>query len=298
MKNNMLHPSKVYNHMDKQNILQLIKSYQGKFSQHHSKIAVYLMNNYEKAAFFTATQLAKEIGVSQPTVIRFSQFLGFATYSTFLESIQAVLKSELTSTQRLRLSLGEKSAGDGSEFDIISKEIQTLEKLANTFPHQQYNHLVDQICDSNKVFVVGTRGSASFAQYLSYFLGKVKKNVMAICYGSTGVYDQLLHIRKNDLIIAMAFPRYPRETIEIVNFCKEKKAIIAGITDKIDSPLSIISDTAIVIPITFTTIFDSYSSVMCLFNMIVTGVGKTNRKESEVLSQEFENLAKTVKIFI
>jgi DNA-binding MurR/RpiR family transcriptional regulator len=284
--------------MNKENILQLIKNYQGKFSKHHSKIAVYLMNNYEKAAFFTATQLAKEIGVSQPTVIRFSQFLGFSSYGTFLESIQAVLKDELTSTQRLKICLGQKSAVDSSEFDIISKEIQTLEKLASTFPYQQYNRLVDQICNSNKIFIVGTRGSAPLAQYLAYFLGKVKQNVIAICCGSTSAYDQLLQLREDDLIVAMAFPRYPRETLEIVRFCREKNGEIAGITDKIDSPLSKISDTAIVIPITFTTIFDSYSSVMCLFNMVVTGVGKSNRKESENLSKEFENLARTVKIFV
>ncbi|MFO7665325.1 MAG: MurR/RpiR family transcriptional regulator [Desulfobacterales bacterium] len=284
--------------MHKQNILQLIKSYKGKYSQQHSKIAVYLINNYEKAAFFTATQLARETGVSQPTVIRFSQFLGFSNYGTFLEAIQAVLKAELTSTQRLNLSLGGKSSADGSEFDIISKEIKTLEKLASTFPHKQYNHLVEEICNSNKVFVVGTRGSASLAHHLAYFLGKVKKNVMPICYGSTSVYDQLLHLRKDDLIIAMAFPRYPRETIDIVSYCKEKTVRIAGITDKIDSPLSKISDTAVIIPITFTTIFDSYSSVMCLLNMVVTGVGKTNFKESKMLSQEFESLAKKVKIFV
>lgn len=284
--------------MGQQNILQLIKAYQGKFSKQQSKIAAYLINNYEKAAFFTATQLAKEIGVSQPTVIRFSQFLGFSTYGIFLESIQEVLKYEITSTQRLRISLGKKNNFGGSEFDIIFKEMQTLEKLANTFPHQQYNQLVEQICLSNKVAIVGTRGSASFSQYLAYFLGKVKQNVMPICCGSTSAYDRLLNFKENDLIIAMAFPRYPRETIEIVRFCKEKNKKVVGITDKIDSPLSKISDVSIVIPITFTTIFDSYSSVMCLFNMIVSGVGKANHKESKVLSEEFEDLAKTVKIFI
>lgn len=280
------------------NVLQHIKSYQGKFSPHHSKIAAYIVNNYEKAAFFTATQLAKEVGVSQPTIIRFSQFLGFSTYGKFLDSIQLLLKAEITSTQRLKLSLGEMNEPGSSEFDIIYKEIQSLEKLAITFPQKQFNKLVEQISHSNKVFIVGTRGSAAFAQHFAYFLGKVKQNVTAICCGSTSAYDQLLHLKKNDLIVAMAFPRYPRETIEIVHFCREKKRKIAGITDKIDSPLAKLSDTAIVIPITFTTIFDSYCSLICLLNMFVTDVGKRNRQESEALSKEFENLAKTVKVFV
>ena len=68
--------------INKDNILQLIKSRKDRCSPKQARIASYLIENYEKAAFLTATQLAKEIGVSQPTVIRFSQFLGYSNYSS------------------------------------------------------------------------------------------------------------------------------------------------------------------------------------------------------------------------
>lgn len=283
--------------MDKQNILQLIKEHHGKFSPQQAKIAAYLMINFEKAAFMTATQLAGKIGVSQPTVIRFSQFLGFSQYSAFIEKIQALLKAKLTSIDRLRLSIGKIGTGSEAEFDIISREICTLDLLASTFPHKPFKDLVDQICRSDKTIIVGTRGSASLAQYFAYFLGKVKRNVTAISSGETKVYDQLLDFNKNDLLIAIAFPRYPRETLEIIRFCRKRSGVLYGITDKIDSPLAELTDVSLIIPITFSTIFDSYCSALCLFNMIVTGVGRSNHKESESLAKEFEDLAKTVRIF-
>lgn len=282
--------------MQKSNILQLIKQNQGRFSQQQAKIAAYILDNYDKAAFMTATQMAKEIGVSQPTMIRFSQFLGFGQFSMFLEALQSMVKAKLTSSERLKISLGAKETR-GVEFDIIPKEIETLDRLANSFPEQAFDDLVGRICGCRKVFVVGTRGSASLAQYFGYFLDKVKSNVDVINCGGSSSYDRLLGLDKNDLVIAVAFPRYPRETIEIARFCSKSECDIYGVTDRIDSPLSEFTTTSLIIPITFSAIFDSYSSAVCLFNMVVTRVGRSNRKESETLSRRFEKLAGTVNIF-
>jgi len=284
--------------MNSPNVLQLIKDHQGNFSPQQGKVAAYFIENYKKAAFLTATQLAREIGVSQPTVIRFSQFLGFPQYSRFLEAIQDLLKAELTSIERLRLSLGESKDAESENFSIISKEISTLDRMANSFPHNQFKKLVRQVCVSNKVVIVGTRGSAALAQYFSYYLDKIKRNIGVICNGSTRVYDRLIGLEKTDLVVAIAFPRYPRETIEIVRFCRNQGIQIAGITDKINSPLAELADISVVIPITFSTIHDSFSSPLCLFNMVVTEVGRENRAESEALSIAFEELAKKTNMFM
>ncbi len=260
-------------------------------------MAAYFLDHYKKAAFLTATQLAREIGVSQPTVIRFSQSFGFAQYSQFLEAVQDILKAELTSIERLRLSLDESNDAQIEQISIISKEIRTLNQMANSFPQNRFKRLVKKICSSNKVVIVGTRGSASLAQYFSYYLDKVKRHVGSICNGSTQVYDRLMELEKTDLVVAIAFPRYPRETIEIVQFCKIRGIHVASITDKINSPLAELADIPLVIPITFSTIHDSFSSPLCLFNMVVTEVGRENRSESEALSMAFEELAKKTNMF-
>lgn len=284
--------------MDNLNILQRIKDRQGDLSNQQAKIAAYLMEHYKEAAFMSATQLAQIIGVSQATIIRFSQFLGFSHYSFFLEALQSLLKAELTSYERLQLSIGQNNGGQSSLFDIVPREMQTLEKFLNYFPQLSFEKIVDRICSCRKVAIVGTRGSASLAQYFSYFLGKVKRNVTAISCGATKSYDYFLDAGPDDLVVGIAFPRYPRETIEIMQYCRDRRLPTAGITDKIDSPLANVVDTAVIIPITFSTIFDSYCSALCLFNIIVTAVGRNNRKESEALSGEFERLAAARNVFM
>lgn len=183
-------------------------------------------------------------------------------------------------------------------FSIISQEIRTFELLANSFPQREFQRLVEEICNSNEIYIVGTRGSASLSQYFAYFLGKIKKKVYPISSGSTDEYDRLITLQDKDLVIAIAFPRYPRATIEIIRFCNARGIKTAGITDKLESPLANLVNLSIIIPITFSTIFDSYSSAFCLFNMIVTEVGRMNRTESEKLSRDFETLAQNLKIFL
>lgn len=283
--------------MHQSNILQLIKDRKGKFTQQQGKIATYLLSNQENAAFLTATELATEIGVSQPTVIRFAQSLGFSRYSVFIQAFQALIKEELTSTDRLNLSLSRGKSNKSNQLSIISGEMKTLGSLANSFPIKQFQRLVKQICSSEKVYIIGTRGSASLAHFFSYFLGKVKRNVDSLTSGATKNYDRLLHLGAKDLVVAIAFPRYPRETIDLAAFCRQREISLVGITDKVNSPLAELSNYSIVIPITFSTIFDSYCSAFCLFNMVVTDVGRLNRRESAELSNEFERLARQTKIF-
>ena len=165
------------------NILQLIKSRKDHYTPQQAKIASYLLGNYEKVAFLTATQLAKEIGVSQPTVIRFAQSLGFPKFNLFLAAFQELLTAELTSADRFNLSLvGGPSTSEGSS-NIIIREIRTLTAFARDFPQEAFDRAVSMIAKSKNIYVLGTRGSASLAQYFRYFLNKVKRNVIAVTRG-------------------------------------------------------------------------------------------------------------------
>jgi DNA-binding MurR/RpiR family transcriptional regulator len=281
-----------------ENIIQKIKSNRGKFTKQQAKIASFLVSNRDKAAFLSTTQLSAEIGVSQPTVIRFAQSLGFSNYSKFMGAFQELLKEELTSTERLSLSLHAKEPSSTGNFEIISQEMHTLDLLTKSFPQKEFHKLVKFICNGRQVFIVGTRGSSALAQFFSYFLSKVKRKVVAVTSGASSSYDLMLDLNKEDIIIGIAFPRYPRETSELISFASAKGAKVVGITDKNESPLAKMADFAVTIPITFSTIFDSYCSALCLFNMIVTEVGRINRKESEIIAREFEELAREQKIFL
>lgn len=57
-----------------------------KLSKGHKKIASYIKENYDKAAFMTASALGRKVGVSESTVVRFATELGFKGYPNFKKS--------------------------------------------------------------------------------------------------------------------------------------------------------------------------------------------------------------------
>jgi DNA-binding MurR/RpiR family transcriptional regulator len=281
----------------KKNILQLIESQRNKFPPQHLKIANYLLSHHQIAAFLSSAQLAKEAGVSQPTIIRFSRLLGFPRYQNFLEAFQDLIRAALSTADRLDLSFGKRESVSERTPNIILAEIRSLTNFARSFPWAGFDKAVNQILRGNSVYIVATRGEVPMAQHLYYFLKKVRRNVHVITDGSTSQYDRLLSLQEKDLVIAIAFPRYPRETMDIALYCNKRGINILAITDQIDSPLVPLSNHSLIVPVTLSTIFGSHCSLWCLLNMIVTEIGLANKAASATLFQKYEQLAREQNYF-
>ena len=57
-------------------ILHTIENNLSDFSKGQKRIAGYILENYDKAAFMTASKLGRLVGVSESTVVRFASVLG------------------------------------------------------------------------------------------------------------------------------------------------------------------------------------------------------------------------------
>jgi DNA-binding MurR/RpiR family transcriptional regulator len=62
--------------------MTLLQGAASSFSKGQRRIAQYIMEEYDKAAFMTAAKLGKTVGVSESTVVRFAVSLGFEGYPT------------------------------------------------------------------------------------------------------------------------------------------------------------------------------------------------------------------------
>ena len=100
------------------NILHMIESGMSGFSKGQKRIASYILENYDKAAFMTASKLGKLVGVSESTVVRFASELGYDGYPSMQRALQEMIRSRLTSTQRIQAA-GETSSRPWSS--LISK---------------------------------------------------------------------------------------------------------------------------------------------------------------------------------
>jgi DNA-binding MurR/RpiR family transcriptional regulator len=278
-------------------LFKTIQSHSSHFSKSHRKVAEYLLNHYQRAVFMTTSQLAETLGLSEPTVVRFAQSLGYSGYAGFLRDLEKIVHSELTGTDRFELWVhGGRKRLLGPQ-EVISKEIENLRNLWASFPTDDFFKVVKEIQTSQRVYIIGLRGSAHLAQYFGYFLRKVKRPVRMLTVGAATDFDELMEVSSYTLVISIAFPRYPKMTVDLTRYAKQRGAKIVAITDSLVSPIARLSNISLLAPVSLITIFDSYSAPLCLINALVTEVGRRNTNRTRQLLDEFEQLVKEQSIF-
>lgn len=109
-------------------------------------------------------------------------------------------------------------------------------------------------------------------------------------------YDQLIHLNQKDVVVATSFYRYATENSEMVKFCRDHGVCVIAITDDSSSPIAA-ADIKIFLPAAYGTIFDSYCSVYCFFNMMVTQVCWMNKPEAAELFEKHELVAKRFDVY-
>ena len=272
--------------MDK-DILTLISRDNSGFSKGQRLIAKYILENYDKAAFMTAGKLGKTVGVSESTVVRFAAELGYDGYPGMRKALQEMIRSRLTSVQRIEASrdmLDDKNILKAVMSDDIDKLQTTLEEI----DQEAFNKVVDSIVAAREIYIFASRTSRSLADFLAYCLGLIRAGVHLVDDNSAAeAYEQLIRIGKGDLFIGFTFPRYSARSAKIMGFAKDHGAATVGLTDSESSPFFGKADVCLFAKSEMVSFVDSLVAPLSLVNALVIAVGS---KERDAISDTFKKL--------
>jgi DNA-binding MurR/RpiR family transcriptional regulator len=262
------------------NIVQRIRNIHQRLSKGHKKIANYVINNYEQAAYMTATRLGAQVGVSESTVVRFASELGYEGYAELQKAIQELVQTRLTPNQRIEFT--KRRIG---RTDILEKVMQTdIDKIRHTINHldrDAFYKSVDAILSARTIYIIGARSSEPIARMLNYNLSLIFDNVKFVQPNSTAeVFEQLFAIDQGDVLIAFSFPRYSSKVVSAVQYAKQKAANVIVITDSSLSPLAEHATYLLLAESDMASYMDSLVAPMSLVNAIIIEI--TNRKERAI----------------
>ena len=149
------------------NVLHTIRQQMPQFSKGQKRIAAYILEHYDKAAFMTASRLGKTVSVSESTVVRFAAELGYDGYPAMQKALQEMIRNKLTSIQRIEVS--NDIIGNA---DVVSSVMQSdMEKIRMTMEEidrDSFQAAVNAIVNAKKIYILGTRSSGSLAGFLSF----------------------------------------------------------------------------------------------------------------------------------
>ena len=268
-------------------LIERIKSVLPKLSKGHRAIGSYIIEHCETASYMTATKLGEVVGVSESTVVRFANELGFRGYPEFRHSLQSCIRSKLTSMQRIAVS--EDIIG---EADIVSKvmlaDIENLRSSVEAIDREVFEKTVEAICSARRIYVTGCRASSMLSWFMTYYLNLVMPNVTNVKAASSDeMFQEIIRISADDVMIGISFPRYSHRTKTALEFAKDRGAKVISITDCENSPLVQCSDFSLFAKSDMASFVDSLIAPLSVINALIVAIG---RKKKDSLAATFKDL--------
>ncbi len=261
-----------------ENFQAKIEEIYGSLSKGHKKIADYIKANYEKASFMTASSLGKAVGVSESTVVRFASNIGFDGYPELQKHLQEMVKSHLTSVQRMEVSA---SRFEGDDFigNAFAADIEMIKATRDGVSREAFDKSVEAITNARKIYILGVRSSAAIASFAAFYFRYLSENVVLIDTSSSSeLFEQMFRINSEDVCIAISFPRYSNQTVKALSFAKDRGATIISITDGEMSPIAPYATHLLVAKSNMVSFVDSLVAPLSLINALIAACA---RKKSD-----------------
>lgn len=277
------------------NILRLIQRKFHKFSKAQKIIAQYIYNNYEKAAFMTAAALGETLNISESTVVRFASFLGYSGYREMQRDLHELVKNKLTTVQRINLE--GHNLNEQDLMKVMERDIDNIRKSIDELDYHSFQEAIDIIMKSRNIYVIGLRSSSFISGYLHFYLSFLFDNVRLVTSGPNDIFEQLVKITKEDVVIGISYPRYSKKTLEALDYAKNKGCSIISVTDSEISPAAQISDVNLIAISDMASFVDSLVAPMSLINSFIIALGNEKKEDITRYFEDLENVWKRYNVY-
>ena len=264
-------------------IEERVRKNYNKLTKSCQKIADFLLSNMEDATFFDISEFGREVGVSESTVMRFVRGIGYDGFPKMQEDLRHRLREQITPIKKMEQSVSRRSQDIYN--NILETDLENLENLKKTFKHERLEGAVNTILNARQVYIIGYRTSFPLAYLLAMFLTQIMKNTIILDMGGGEIYDRIIGLGKEDLLIAVSFPRYSRITMEIADYAKGKGCKIIGISDSVLSPIGKIADIVLTAECKCPMFFNSYVAGLSVINCISAGIALKVRRSIPLLKK-------------
>ncbi|MBE6986317.1 MAG: MurR/RpiR family transcriptional regulator [Ruminococcaceae bacterium] len=268
-------------------ILSVLQGKTMDFSKGQRRIAQFIKESYDKAAFMTASKLGKAVGVSESTVVRFAVELGYDGYPSMQKAMQEMVVNRLTSVQRLEVAHDRIGSQDVVSM-VLHADMEKLRQTGETLDRKEFAAAVDAILGAKRVYILGVRSAATLANFLGYYLNYMFRNVRIVtASGVSEMFEQIVGVGPEDVVVAFSFPRYSSSTAKGAQYCRSTGAKVIGVTDSRLSPLGTNCDHVLQTKSDMVSLVDSLVAPLSVVNALIVAVAS---KREQQLTKTFDEL--------
>jgi len=260
-------------------LIAIIEEAMPRFSKGQKRIAAYIQEHYDKAAFMTASRLGITVGVSESTVVRFATEIGFEGYPQLQRALQEMIRNHLTSMQRMEVT--NQRIGDA---DVLTKVFQAdmdmLKKTMEETDREVVAQVVNTLIAARRIYVMGVRSAQALASFTSFYFNHIFEDVRNVDTSSTSaIFEQMLRVSSGDVFLGITFSRYSRRTLKAAKFAKDNGAKVIAITDSSAAPIAEIANHVLVAKSDMAGFVDSLVAPLSMINALIMAIGIQKKDE-------------------
>lgn len=256
-----------------------------------SKILEYLLEHPDDIAYMSSAELAARLDLSNATVVRFSQHIGFKGYLDLQRHIRQEIKDRLNVPARLQKKPLHVSETKDFIKTVLKSDQDNLAHAMESISPELFETVVKEIQQHDEIWLLGLRSCHGAAHYFATNLRFLSKRVNLISLEAGTVWSQLSPgLNPDALLISISFPRYCRQTLDITEQFHKKGAKIVAITDSHLSPLAQMGNYVFPLPFWIDSFFESNVAVVSFLNAVLAAVSFLDGPKTISRLQELEQL--------
>lgn len=252
------------------------------------KVLDFLLKRPEEAVFLTASRLANQLDLSDASIVRLAQTLGYEGYPDLRRRLRELVKARMTTVGRLDETARRVETVQDVFRNVLARDARNLRMTLDNTDMASFTAVVRALDDARKIYVIGLRSTNCLAAFLTSALRFMKKEVAQLVPGTGEMWEELRELGPEDVVVGFSFPRYTKLTVEVIIHAREKGARVVAVTDSDLSPLAAPADWTLTVPYEIDSYMESFTAALSLMNAVVTALAFTNHERTMEALREIE----------
>ncbi|UCG39505.1 MAG: MurR/RpiR family transcriptional regulator [bacterium] len=253
------------------------------------KVLDHILKHSEQVVFLTATDLARQLNVSDTSIVRLAQALGYEGYPGLKRRMRELVQPRLSTVERLGETVRKVESVDDVLSNVLLCDMNNLRKTAEDIDPEVFSLVVDVLEEAKRVFVIALRSTHCLAVFMASALRFLGREVILLTPGTGEMWEQLRDIGSGDVIVGFSFPRYTKITVQVMAFARERNARVVAITDGDLSPLASSAHYMMTVPYEIDSFVESFTAALSLVNALVTGLAFRRQADTIKILQGMED---------
>lgn len=262
------------------------------------KVADFFLEHLDLVALLSIKDAAKQAAVSEASIVRFAQLLGYKGYKELKDELSTTLKNQLSPTEHYQLAVTEKEKSPDIFKLVAHNVIMNINDTIKSIDFKTFSNAVDSIIAAQRIYCLGMELSHHLSRLMTFLLRTYSYDAHYLSVDFLQYREQIAYMNPNDLLIAFSFSPYSRETVEAISFAQARGINSIAFTDKKTAPIRDFATFCLQIKTDNIMFSNSLGAIVTVINAIIIELNFRDKKRTLNALKIIEENIKDERYFI